>query len=122
MGDNSSLVSLVSDKLAHSIKAVNADLSVDVTQVLEIATELRNLNQQINDGLTKLYDEINDLSRTWQGKASQQTISQFMSKTGQYNDDRSTVVDNVVNYLQLCVGEGYEQTEKVNTSLADEFR
>lgn len=120
MGD--SLVSAVSGKLAQSMKAVSGDLSVDITRVLEIATELQNLNQQINDGLTKLCEEVNDLGRTWQGNASQQTISQFMAKTKQYNEDRNNVVENVANFLKVCVGEGYEQTEKVNTSLADEFR
>lgn len=99
-----------------------ADLKVDTGLVLTCAVKLENANNKIRDGFPSVERAINRLDNTWEGAAATNAISKFNEMRSQMPEARYTVLSNYINFLRNQVGEGYEQTEAANTSLADAFK
>lgn len=93
------------------------------TEYVEIAAgNIRTINGQIRDGIKDVRTAISQMDASWDGSASSNALDKFYSICNKYPDSRYKVMDQFANYLLQQVGLGYEQTEDVNKSLADEFK
>ncbi|MDR1329238.1 MAG: WXG100 family type VII secretion target [Oscillospiraceae bacterium] len=97
-------------------------ITIDSEQVLAIATQIENDNQQLQQLLNDSKAAIDSLSSYWTGKASDETRASYESFAGKYFQTYYDVLDQYVKFLRNNVAAQYEQTEQVNTQLADAFK
>ena len=98
------------------------NLLVNTDQIVATATELNTLNTQIKDGFDSVEKAINTLKKTWEGPAANNALTRFKASIPAGLEARYTALNNYSTFLLSSVGEGYVQTETVNTSLADLFK
>ena len=99
-----------------------ANLKVNTDSAVTAAGNIKNYNNQIRDGFSKVQTAMTQLDNAWEGSAATNSISKFNEMKAEFLDARYSVVDNYVNFLLQQVGEGYTQTEDTNKSLADAFK
>jgi WXG100 family type VII secretion target len=97
-------------------------ITIDSEQVLAIATQIENDNQQLQQLLNDSKAAVDSLSSYWTGKASDETRASYESFAGKYFQTYYDVLDQYVKFLRNNVAAQYEQTEQVNTQLADAFK
>jgi WXG100 family type VII secretion target len=97
-------------------------ITIDSEQVLAIATQIENDNQQLQQLLNDSKAAVDSLSYYWTGKASDETRASYESFAGKYFQTYYDVLDQYVKFLRNNVAAQYEQTEQVNTQLADAFK
>lgn len=98
------------------------DIKMDTDAVRSAADNIATLNGDMKDSLIELSKTIGNLRSSWEGKAAETCIGKFNDMNSAYGESRHTVINNVVLFLKQQIGEGYEETEKVNVSLADYFK
>ena len=98
-----------------SIK-INTDAAVNA------AGHIKQINQQINDAFDSVWKSVRNLDKSWDGPASVKAIPRFDTIRDACCNSRYNVLDNYARFLLNAVGQGYEKTETVNTSLADQFK
>ena len=99
-----------------------SDLKVYTDKVVASAGRIQKLNVTMRDDFKAVRDAIAKLDKSWDSAAATSAIGKFNAIDGAYGEARYTVVDNFVAFLFQQVGEGYEQTEAANKSLADAFK
>jgi len=97
-------------------------IKVNTDQVGQIATTIEGLNKELKEKLENSKKIINDLGNTWEGEASQATISSFNEFASKYFQNYYDIIDNYVKFLRTNVDQGYFETETANTNLADSFK
>lgn len=98
------------------------NLKINTDSAVTAARNIGNINKQIRDGFSSVHSAIKQLDSSWDGSASTKAIRKFSEIKQKYSDARFNVVDNYVKFLLQQVGQGYEQTEQANKSLADAFK
>lgn len=99
-----------------------ADLKLNTDAVRASANTISKYNKQIKDKMDEVQKAMSKLDAAWDGSAATAAMGKFNQIKNAYADNRYAVVDNYVSFLFQQVGEGYEQTETVNKSLADAFK
>ncbi len=97
-------------------------IKVNTDQVGQIATTIEGLNKDLKESLENSKKIVNDLGNTWEGEASQATISSFNEFANKYFQNYYDIIDNYVKFLRTNVDAGYFETETVNTNLSDAFK
>jgi WXG100 family type VII secretion target len=97
-------------------------IKVNTEQVEQIAGNIERLNGQLNDSLKNSQQTINNLKNTWEGQASDATISSFNEFAQKYFQNYYDIMDQYVKFLRQNIATGYFQTETANTNLADAFK
>lgn len=97
-------------------------LTLDTEQVLAIASQIENDNRQLQQLLNDSKSSVDSLSSYWTGKASDETRSSYETFANKFFQTYYDVLDQYVKFLRNNVSAQYEQTEQVNTSLADAFK
>lgn len=97
-------------------------ITIDSEQVLGIASQIENDNKQLQQLLTESKATVDNLSSYWTGKAADETRASYDSFAGKFFQTYYDVLDQYVKFLRTNVSAQYEQTEQVNTQLADAFR
>lgn len=97
-------------------------IKINTEAAVTAATNIKNYNNQIRDGLTEVQTAITRLDNAWDGSAATAAIAKFNEIKSKFATNRYNVLDNYANFLLQQVGEGYTQTENVNVSLADQFK
>ena len=97
-------------------------ITIDSEQVLSIASSIENDNKQLQELLNDSKTAVDSLSSYWTGKASDETRSSYDSFASKYFQTYHDVLDQYVKFLRTNVAEQYQQTETVNTQLADAFK
>ncbi|WP_068673712.1 WXG100 family type VII secretion target [Oceanobacillus sp. Castelsardo] len=97
-------------------------IKVSTAQVSDIASTIERLNQQLHDELTNSKQTIQNLQNTWQGEASEATVSSYEEFANKYFQTYYEILDEYVKFLRLNVEQGYFETETANTNLADAFK
>ena len=98
------------------------NLLVNTDRIVATASELNTINGQIRDGFESVEKAMNHLKKTWEGPAANYAMKKFTSTLAGGLEARYTAMNNYSTFLLSSVGEGYVQTETVNTSLADLFK
>jgi WXG100 family type VII secretion target len=97
-------------------------ITLDSEQVLAIASQIESDNQQLQQLLSDSKAAVDSLSSYWTGKASDETRSSYESFAGKFFQTYYDVLNQYVKFLRGNVAQQYEQTEQVNTQLADAFK
>lgn len=97
-------------------------ITIDSEQVLAIASQIEGDNQQLKQLLDDSKSSVDALSSYWTGKASDETRASYESFAGKFFQTYYDVLDQYVKFLRNNVAAQYEQTEQVNTQLADAFK
>ncbi|MCL2662958.1 MAG: WXG100 family type VII secretion target [Oscillospiraceae bacterium] len=96
-------------------------IRVNTSQVAQIATSIENLNKRLDAELKDSQANVKSLSSTWEGEASNATISAFDSFAAKYFQTYYDVIDSYVKFLRRNVDSGYFETETAVTNLSGEF-
>ena len=94
---------------------------INSERISSAANKLRTVNNNINNEFRTLQSKMRQLEANWRGAAgtaAQTTMHQLLN----YNEARSTVLQNYLNMLERQVNPGYQETETTNSSLADKFK
>ena len=97
-------------------------ITIDSEQVLGIATQIENDNQQLQQMLNDSKAAVDSLSSYWNGSAAEETRASYDSFAGKFFQSYFDVLNQYVKFLRTNVAAQYEQTEQVNTQLADAFK
>lgn len=97
-------------------------IKISSDQVEAIATNLENNNNKLKTTLEESQTSIKSLSSTWQGEASQATISAYDSFAANYFETYYDVIKAYVQFLRQNVSADYQSTETANISLAEAFK
>jgi WXG100 family type VII secretion target len=99
-----------------------AQITLDSEQVLAIATQIESDNQQLQQLLNDSKATVDSLSSYWTGKAAEETRASYDSFASKFFQTFYDVLNQYVKFLRNNVATQYEQTEQVNTQLADAFK
>lgn len=99
-----------------------ANLKVNTDLIVTSAGNIKSQNEYMRDEFQTVQEKMNQLDNSWDGEAATAAISKFNEIKSNYSEARYNVLDNYVNFLVYLVGDGYTQTETLNTSLADQFK
>ena len=97
-------------------------IKISTDQVDAIATSIDNSNKKLKTTLEESQTAIKNLSSTWQGEASQATMSAYDAFATKYFQNYHDVIDAYVKFLRQNVSADYQATETANTNLADAFK
>jgi WXG100 family type VII secretion target len=97
-------------------------ITIDSEQVLGIASQIESDNQQLQQLLNDSKTSVDNLASYWTGKAADETRASYDSFAGKYFQTYFDVLNQYVKFLRNNVASQYEQTEQVNTQLADAFK
>lgn len=97
-------------------------ITIDSEQVLAIASSIESDNQQLQQLLNDSKATVDSLSSYWTGKAADETRSSYESFANKFFQTYHDVLNQYVKFLRNNVAMQYEQTEQVNTQLADAFK
>lgn len=96
--------------------------SIDTERVAAVAAVLQSVNENINDSCDKMGKTCDrQLSENWKSEAGSAAIT-LLYELLKGNESRSTVIQNYISFLGQQVDPGYVEAERVNTSLADQFK
>ena len=94
---------------------------INTDRITSVVTNLRNVNNNINNAFFTLQNNAKQLENNWKsaaGTAAQTTMYQLFKNS----EVRSAVIQNYINMLEQQVNPGYNNAETVNTKLADNFK
>lgn len=97
-------------------------IKISTDQVEAIATSIETSNKKLKSTLEESQSAIKSLNSTWQGDASQATISAYDSFAANYFQNYYDIIDAYVKFLRQNVSADYQSTETANTNLADAFK
>ena len=96
-------------------------MKLDTDQVTQIAQSIDGLNKQLFDTLTNSQTTINNLANTWEGQASEATITSYKEFANKYFQNYFDIIDQYVKFLHGNVVADYTDVETANKNLADAF-
>ena len=96
------------------------EIRVNTDQVAQIASTIEDLNNQLDEILRESQQTVRELSGTWDGEASQETIAAFDTFASKYFDEYFDIIQQYVQFLRVNVESGYFETETANTQLAED--
>ena len=99
-----------------------SQITLDSEQVLAIASQIENDNRQLQQLLTDSKTTIDNLLTYWTGRAAEETRASYDTFAGKFFQTYYDILNQYVKFLRTNVSEQYEQTEQVNTQLADAFK
>lgn len=102
--------------------AQQVQITLDTEQVLSIASQIENDNNQLKELLENTKQTIDSLSATWTGQAADETYTSYAEFSNKYFQQYYDVLEQYVKFLRINVSEQYSQTEQANKTLADAFK
>jgi len=97
-------------------------ITLTTEQVREIATQIENDNKKLKELLDSSKTTIDSLSSYWTGQAAGETQSSYESFANKYFQQYYDILDQYVKFLRANVADNYENTERIDTQLADAFK
>ena len=94
---------------------------VNTERIASSANNLRTANNNINAAFGTMQSKARQLESNWKGAAgtaAQTTMYQLFRNS----EERTAVIQNYINMLEQQINPGYNNTEDVNTRLADKFK
>ena len=96
-------------------------IGLNTTEVAQIALSLESLNKKLGIELEDSQLTVKGLASTWQGKASEATISAFDTFSAKYFETYKNMIDRYVKFLRKNVDNGYFEIEREITDLSTNF-
>ena len=98
------------------------EIRINTDEVAMAATSIEELNKKLNEKLLEGQNVVKALGATWEGEASQQTMSAFDAFAGKYFESYKEMIDSYVVFLREKVEQGYFTTETKNADIASQFK
>ncbi len=89
-------------------------IKVNTDQVAQIASRIESLNQKLKDELEATQADINSLSTSWHGEASDAVRQSYEAFAKNFFQNYYDVIDQYVKFLRTNVEQGYFETETAN--------
>lgn len=102
--------------------AQQVQITIDTEQVLSIASQIENDNNQLKELLENTKQTIGSLSATWTGQAAEETRTSYEGFANKFFQQYYDILDQYVKFLRKNVSEQYTETETINTKLGDAFK
>ena len=99
-----------------------SNVKINTDHVLLAAETVSKLNGEIRSDFENVRSAMNQLQNDWEGLASVNAFQKYNEMESSYGESRYQVLNNYVLYLHQQAGEGYEDTENINKTLADAFK
>ncbi|MEE0863269.1 MAG: hypothetical protein U0L79_09830 [Lachnospiraceae bacterium] len=99
-----------------------ANVKINTDAVRNVATHMQLMNKQMKDGFSDVQDAMTKLDNSWESSTATMAMEKYNQLRVDFSEARYTVLDNHINFLLQQVGQGYEETEKANVSLAAQFK
>lgn len=94
--------------------------------IQEVAQNIASYNNSIQNQYSIVNTAISKIKNNWSGQAFEIAEKKYRIFHRCYyegtENTRYSVIDDFVKILNLSIADGYEQTEKLNTKLADAFK
>lgn len=97
-------------------------ITLDTNEVLAIASRIENDNNQLRELLNGSKATVDGLSAFWTGRASDETRAAYESFANRFFQQYQEILNQYVVFLRRNVAEQYQETESINTQLADAFK
>ncbi len=97
-------------------------IKIDTNIVRTTAVQIAATNQKISDDFSPLENAISNMNSNWSGTASNAALEKFRNIKSTFYDDRFLVINDMVNFMNKQIGDGYETTETAITSAASAFK
>lgn len=94
---------------------------IDTDEVRTVANNVKHYNCQMRDRFDDVEAAISQLEACWHGEAASNAIQSF-GEIRPMLDSRFAVMDSYANYLLSYIGDNYEKTEVIVTSIADMYK
>ena len=97
-------------------------VQINTAAVSATADQINLLNKKIRDELSDVDTAIQSLRNYWEGQAASSVIYNYDYIKRKFSDTRFSVLDGLVSFMKIQVGEGYEATEQAVATAADAFK
>lgn len=97
-------------------------IKIDSQSVISLANEMQSINLAIDREYRETMKCFLNMFISWGGKASDSSREVYQTIEKAFSQSRYAVMNNYVRFLKSSVAEGYENVEKVNTGLAENFK
>lgn len=97
-------------------------IQINTAAVLATANQIDMLNKKIRDQLSDVDSAIQALQRCWEGEAASSGVNKYNYIKRSFSDARFSVVNGIVSFMKVQVGEGYEATEQAVSKAAAAFK
>ena len=98
------------------------DIQINTAAVSSAADQIDNLNKKLRTEMSELESAIKSLQRNWDGSAADTGINKFNYIKNNTDEARYSVINNLVSFLKIQVGENYEITEQSVSKAASAFK
>ena len=97
-------------------------IKIDTGAVCAAANRINSINVKMNSDFNITVSSVNSLNSVWDSRAASAAIAKFRSIQNEYADERYTVINNLVNFMQTTAGYNYDFTESSAVSAAAQFK
>ena len=97
-------------------------VQINTAAVSSAADQIDILNKKIRDELSDVDLAIQALQRCWEGDAANSGVNKYNYIKRSFSDARFSVVNGIVSFMKIQVGEGYETTERAVSTAASAFK
>lgn len=97
-------------------------IKIDTAAVASAAAVIDQKNKDIRNAFPEVESRVNGLAGYWEGDASACAQRSFRILRDTYCQPRYDDIDSLVRFLQVQVGQGYENTEKIVSAAAAAFK
>ena len=99
------------------------NMHVDTGAIKGLAKNINIANESIKTGFDNMSGSVfGRLMQDWESPAAAHAMKRFNDIRRSFYQNRYDVMNNCAVFLERIVGEGYENTENNNVSLADMFK
>lgn len=96
------------------------NIKITSVEVSNTASQMRNLNAQLDDVLKNISNMMNDLSSVWESTGAETIISKFRTFANRFVSESETI-ENYCKFLDLTV-QSYDSLESTITANASNFK
>ncbi len=97
-------------------------IKVKTDEVKIAAKNIAKNNNNIKSSFTDVETSVKKMKSNWDGSGAEKAISTFKTIQNAYCNNRYLVIDDLVRFLNISVGETYENNEAAIKSAASKFR
>lgn len=96
------------------------NIKISMPEVTSTASQMRNLNAQLDEVLKSITNMMNDLSSVWQSSGAETIIGRFKTFSGRFVSE-SEIIENYCKFLDYTV-QTYGSLESTITANAANFK
>ena len=97
------------------------DIRVTTNQLIELAEEIRRINERLNDDLNMIEQRLTQTQSLWESEAGNEIRTTMVELKGRFFEQYHTIVNSYADFLEQSAGQ-YESTENTIKTNATMFK